>query len=89
MSLLDKGKFALEVSNESGSTSARIVKIDKDVRTVVAQVTIPPGKTEELLLLSGSATTQSTWRKLIPDSFELYGLLPIVKWDLKELKKKR
>ena len=88
MSLFDKGEFVLEVSNESGSTSARIVKIDKDVRRVVAQVTIPTGKTEELLRLTGSAKTQSTWKKLIPDSFELYGLLPIVKWDLKELKKK-
>lgn len=87
MSLSDKGDYVLEVSNESGSTSARIVRIDKDVHTIVAQVTIPAGKTEELLHLSGSASVQKRWKRLIPDSFELHGLLPVAKWNLKEFKK--
>jgi hypothetical protein len=80
----EKGEFILEVSNESNS--ARIIKVSESTHTIIAMVTIPTGKTKELLLLTTLDATRKKWRLLLPDSVELYGFLPVVKWNLKKLK---
>ena len=74
------------MSNEGNSASARVIKVREGTHTVVATLTIPTGKTKELLLLTTSNATRKKWRQLLPDSVEIYGFLPVLKWDFKKLK---